>query len=66
MTERLFAVSLDEPIASGERELALRRRVYPRRVQGGPMSTEKAARDIACMEAVVATLRASTDRGGVR
>lgn len=37
-----------------ERELALRGRVYPRRVEAGAMTQEKADREIAVMEAIVA------------
>jgi hypothetical protein len=37
-----------------ERELALRVRVYPRRVEAGAMTQEKADREIAVMEAVLA------------
>lgn len=39
-----------------DRELKLRRRVYPRRVEGGQMTQELADRELARMEAVKRTL----------
>lgn len=40
-----------------ERELCLRRRVYPGRVERGRMTQDKANREIAMMEAIIDYLR---------
>lgn len=42
----------DELIASAERELAMRKRVYPRWVAAGKMSRVAAEREIALMTAI--------------
>ena len=55
MSERLSTVSLDVQIASVERELALRRRVFPRWVESRRTSANEAEREIACMQAVLGT-----------
>jgi hypothetical protein len=44
-----------------ERELGYRRRVYPRRVDGGTMSSAKADRELAIMEAIAADYRAKIE-----
>ncbi len=56
-------VSIARQIKCVERELAFRRRVYARRVAEDKMTQPKAADEIACMEAVLATLKAVMDRG---
>ena len=48
--------TLTEQIASIRRELGLRQGVYPRLVAQRRMSEAKAAHEIACMKAVLATL----------
>ena len=59
----LFGGTLPIPVtaqlAEVEREIALRRRVYPRWIQAGRLSQTAADRQIATMEAVAATLRAA-------
>lgn len=53
---------IDVQIAEVEREIALRRRVYPRWIASGRMSQPAADRQIAVMGAVLESLR-STLRG---
>ena len=48
--------SLRDQWESAMRELRLRRVVYPKCVKAGAMTEEHAAHEIACMEAIVATL----------
>ena len=51
-------VPLGDQIAEVEREIVLRRRVYPRWIADGRLTERKADAQIATMEAVLATLRA--------
>jgi hypothetical protein len=51
------APNLDEQIASVERELGMRRQVYPRRVADNKMTQAHADLEIRRMEAVLVTLR---------
>ncbi len=53
----LFPITIEEQIASVEREIAMRKRVYPRWCEQNRMSTQKADHEIACMEAVLDTLK---------
>ena len=53
----LFAPTLDDQIACVEREIALRRRAYPRFVFNHRMTREKADREIELMEHVLQTLQ---------
>ena len=53
----LLPPSLGEQIACVEREIALRRRVYPRWIESGRLSQRKADIEIAAMEAVLTTVR---------
>ena len=53
----LFEISLLEMIKDAEREVAMRRNVYPRRVQNKVMTQAKADRQIAIMEKIVETLK---------
>jgi hypothetical protein len=46
-------ISLEQKLKCAERELALRRSVYPKRVRDGRMKQAHADHEIACMEAVV-------------
>ena len=50
-------ISLKVQIATAERELALRRRVYHRWVAMGKMTAARAAAETAAMSAIVATLK---------
>jgi hypothetical protein len=57
MTGQLaLPVTLDEQIKCVERELELRRRVYPRRVADRKMTPERADYQIRAMQAVLETL----------
>jgi hypothetical protein len=53
----LFPKSIDEQIASVEREIKMREQVYPRRVADRRMTAEKAEHELAAMQAVLETLR---------
>ena len=57
----LLGISLHEMIVCIEREIAMRRRVYPRWVDAGKMKMDRAEREIEVMEAVLARLRAAPD-----
>jgi hypothetical protein len=50
-------VSLKRQIQAVEREIRLRKQLYPQRVAVRRMSAKKAAEELAAMEAVAATLR---------
>ena len=50
-------ITIDEQIKAVEREISMRRRVYPRWVENKRMSREKADKEIATMEAVLETLK---------
>jgi hypothetical protein len=52
----LFPIGLPEQIACVEREIALRHRVYPRRVADRKMTQALADKQIAAMSAVLETL----------
>ena len=56
-TDRLFAVSIEEQIASVEREIRMRESAYPRWVEQRRMTVKTAEHEITCMQAVLATLR---------
>ena len=51
------SVSLERQLEGAERELRLRRQVYPNRVAQRRMTQAKADEEIAVMEAIGATLR---------
>lgn len=51
-----IAVTIDRQIAAVDRELRLRRNLYPRKVLAGQLSQAKATEEIELMEAVRATL----------
>jgi hypothetical protein len=53
----LIPVTLEEQIASIEREIALRERVYPRWIADKKMSAAKAEKEIDAMKAVLETLK---------
>jgi phosphoenolpyruvate carboxylase len=44
----------EDKLKALERELAMRRRVYPRFIKQGSMTVEQARREIAVMEAIAA------------
>lgn len=49
-------IPLDEQVRCVKREISKRNYVYPYQVQQGKMTREKAEREIAVMQAVLATL----------
>lgn len=51
-----LAIPYEDQVEAIERELKLRERVYPRRVEGGQMTQALADREVARMRAVKATL----------
>lgn len=53
----LFAASIGEQITEVQREIAKRASVYPRLIEAGKLSREKADRHIENMQAVLATLQ---------
>jgi hypothetical protein len=52
-------IALDAQVREVEREIALRRRVYPRWIESGRLTQSAADRQIAVMQAVLETLRRS-------
>ncbi len=56
MSDRLFPVSIHEQIRCVERELKMRGRVYPDRVERNRMSPQQAERETEAMTAVLGTL----------
>lgn len=48
----LFGITNADKLACAKREVAMRKKVYPRWVQSGKMTAEKAKREIAIMEAI--------------
>lgn len=58
----LFAPNIDDQIACVEREIALRSRVYPRWIADKRLTQVKADREMACMNAVLETLRHEKER----
>lgn len=54
-------ITLTAQLAEVRREIAMRRRVYPRWVQGGKMAQHAANNALATMEAVAATLTRLVD-----
>jgi hypothetical protein len=59
----LFPPTIDEQIACVERELGYRGHVYRRRVGSGQMTQAKADKEIAAMQAVLATLKRVKETG---
>lgn len=58
-------VTLADQVAAAERELKMRQGVYPRRIAEGKMSASFADHQLACMEAIVATLKQCKERGEI-
>jgi hypothetical protein len=56
MSETLFPLTLDDQIKCVEREIAMRKNVYPRRVEAQKMSPNKMRYEIEAMQAVLTTL----------
>lgn len=60
-------VSNLDKLKCAQRELALRRNVYPKRLAGGVMTVAKASHEIAAMQAIVDDyLRIVAAEGGAR
>lgn len=59
----LFPITIDDQIASVKREISMRHRVYPRWVDTGKMRQDEADREIAAMNAVLATLQSVKEKG---
>lgn len=57
-----MAIQVTEQIACVEREIAMRKRVYPRWVADERMTQAKADHEIRAMEAVLETVRAADER----
>ena len=51
-----MAISLQTQLECAKREVAMRRRVYPRWVEADRMTQVKSAQEISAMEAIVETL----------
>jgi hypothetical protein len=59
-TDLFQDIPIAEQLAEAERELHMRRSVYPRRVSAGKLTQAKADRAIAVQIAIIASLRAIT------
>lgn len=57
----LFAPTLADMIACAKREVAMRERVYPRRVADGKMKPAAADRELETMRAILAKLESLRD-----
>lgn len=51
-------IDIEAQVACARREVAMRKRVYPRWIESGRFSQAKADHEIAAMEAIIATLEA--------
>lgn len=51
-----------DKLRCAERELNMRRKVYPRWISENKISAGKAAHEIACMQAIVEDYRAQTEK----
>jgi hypothetical protein len=51
-----------DKLACAERELKMRRHVYPRWIEAGKISAGKAAHEIAAMEAIVADYKTQAEK----
>lgn len=56
-------ITIEDQIKAVEREIGMRRRVYPNWVASKRMSQEKADKEIAAMEAVLETLKEVQKQG---
>ncbi len=59
MTEIITAA---DKLAAAEREVKMRKHVYPRWMEAGRISAGKAAHEIACMEAIAADYRTIVEK----
>jgi hypothetical protein len=50
-------ITIEDQIKAVEREISMRRRVYPKWIISGRMSQEKAVKEVKAMEAVLETLK---------
>ena len=50
--------TVDQQISEVQREIALRENVYPRWIESGRLTKQKAEHQITCMKAVLGTLMA--------
>jgi hypothetical protein len=57
-----MSVTLTEKLRCAERELKMRRSVYPRRVAQGKMDMPEMEHEIRCMEAIVDDYRSAVDK----
>jgi hypothetical protein len=51
-----------DKLKCAEREVKMRKQVYPNRIETGRMSEGKAAHEIACMEAIAADYRTAAEK----
>jgi hypothetical protein len=57
----MTAPAIDDQIACVLREIRMRESAYPRWIAAGKMTAEKSAHELACMNAVLATLHRVRD-----
>ena len=55
-------ITAADKLACAERELKMRKSVYPRWCDAGKMTNEKAAREIALMEAICSDYRVAAEK----
>ena len=55
-TTQYNSKTMEQMVDCARREFNLRQKVYPKWVEGGRMTAEKAAYEIACMESIFYTL----------
>lgn len=58
-----YDVSIDAQVRCVEREIAMRERVYPRWVQSGRMTPNKAREELVTMRAVLGSLQREQAKG---
>lgn len=58
-------VTIDTQIRCAEREVKMRREVYPKRIEARTMSADFARDQIEAMEAIVETLKQCKERGEI-
>lgn len=55
-------ITMADKFACAQRELSMRRKLYPRWVEEHKMSAGKAAHEIACMESIVADYMTAAEK----
>jgi hypothetical protein len=55
-------ITAADKLACAEREVKMRKHVYPNRIATNRMSAGKAAHEIACMEAIAADYRIAAEK----